>query len=125
MFIRRAIVFVLWVFCLGPASGFAAIDCGPVKPGPTTDTSIEDNLKGHAQIILKSLGSGDIESGYKQTEADTLNKYPNADQLVLWRSYIYLVHLAGNQDPFRAPVHATSALPSMVQRNGLAMVALK
>jgi hypothetical protein len=71
-------------------TGLAAIDCGPVKPGTTTDTSIEDNLKGHAQVILQSLGSGEIENGYKQTEADTLSKYPNADQLVLGRSYIYI-----------------------------------
>jgi hypothetical protein len=91
MFVRYAIIFVVVsTGCLSPLSGFAAIDCGPVKPGATADTSIEDNLKGHAQVILKSLGSGDIENGYKQTEADTLSKYPNADQLVLWRSYIYI-----------------------------------
>jgi hypothetical protein len=90
MVIRYAVVLAVWAWCLCPTSGFAAIDCGPLKPGTTTDTSIEDNLKGHAQVILKSLGSGEIENGYKQTEADTLNKYPNADQLVLWRSYIYL-----------------------------------
>src|SRR3954447_3198491 len=36
-----------------------------------------------------------------------------------------LVHPAGNSNPSRAPPHATSALPSLAQRNGLAMVALK
>ena len=61
-----------------------------MKPNTGKDTTIEDNLKGHAQVILKSLGSGDIENGYKQTESDTLSKYPNADQLLLWRSYIYI-----------------------------------
>src|ERR1700733_1524384 len=90
MFVRYAIIFAVAAWCLGPSSCFAAIDCGPVKPAATVDTSIEDNLKGHAQVILKSLGSGEIENGYKQTEADTLSKYPNADQLVLWRSYIYI-----------------------------------
>jgi hypothetical protein len=68
MVIRYAVVLAVWAWCLCPTSGFAAIDCGPVKPGTTTDTSIEDNLKGHAQVILKSLGSGEIENGYKQTE---------------------------------------------------------
>jgi hypothetical protein len=90
MSIRCQAILTLVVVCLAPEIGFAAVDCSPVKPNTGTDKTVEDNLKGHAQVILKSLGSGDIENGYKQTEADTLSKYPNADQLLLWRSYIYI-----------------------------------
>jgi len=36
------------------------------------------------------MRTGAQVNGYKQTEADTLNKYPNSDQLLLWRSYIYI-----------------------------------
>jgi hypothetical protein len=86
---RWALLFI--VLCISPERGFAAaIDCSPVKPNSGTDTSIEDNFKGHAQVILKSLGSGEIENGFKQAQADALSKYPNADQLLLWRSYIYI-----------------------------------
>lgn len=90
MAIHFGIIFSFTFVCLAPELGLAAVDCSPVKPNTGTDKTIEDNLKGHAEVILKSLGSGDIENGYKQTEADTLSKYPNADQLLLWRSYIYI-----------------------------------
>jgi hypothetical protein len=86
MSIRFGVILTFTFVCLAPEMGLAAVDCSPVKPNTGTDKTIEDNLKGHAEVILKSLGSGDIENGYKQTEADTLSKYPNADQLLLWRS---------------------------------------
>jgi hypothetical protein len=90
MSIRFGVILTFTFVCLAPEMGLSAVDCSPVKPNTGTDKTIEDNLKGHAEVILKSLGSGDIENGYKQTEADTLSKYPNADQLLLWRSYIYI-----------------------------------
>ena len=90
MSIHFRVILTFTFVCLAPEMGLAAVDCSPVKPNTGTDKTIEDNLKGHAEVILKSLGSGDIENGYKQTEADTLSKYPNADQLLLWRSYIYI-----------------------------------
>ena len=90
MSIHFAVILTLTFVCLAPEMGLAAVDCSPVKPNTGTDKTIEDNFKGHAEVILKSLGSGDIENGYKQTEADTLSKYPNADRLLLWRSYIYI-----------------------------------
>jgi len=91
MSIRFGVILAVAFMCAAPEMGLAAaIDCSPVKPNTGTDKTVEDNLKGHAEVILKSLGSGEIENGYKQTEADTLSKYPNADQLLLWRSYIYI-----------------------------------
>jgi hypothetical protein len=91
MSIRFEVILAVAFMCAAPEMGLAAaIDCSPVKPNTGTDKTVEDNLKGHAEVILKSLGSGEIENGYKQTEADTLSKYPNADQLLLWRSYIYI-----------------------------------
>jgi hypothetical protein len=90
MSIHFGVILTFTFVCFAPQMGLAAVDCTPVKPNTGTDKTIEDNLKGHAEVILKSLGSGEIENGYKQTEADTLSKYPNADQLLLWRSYIYI-----------------------------------
>jgi hypothetical protein len=90
MSIRFGVILTVAFVCLAPEIGLAAVDCSAVKPNTGTDKTIEDNLKGHAEVILKSLGSGDVENGYKQTEADTLSKYPHADQLLLWRSYIYI-----------------------------------
>jgi hypothetical protein len=59
MSICFGVIVTLTFVCLAPAIGLAAVDCSPVKPNTGTDNTIEDNLKGHAQVILKSLGSGD------------------------------------------------------------------
>ena len=65
---RWAVPFIF--LCAVPEIGLAAaIDCSPVKPSNGTDTNIEDNFKGHAQVILKSLGSGEIENGFKQNSS--------------------------------------------------------
>jgi len=64
MSIRFGVILTFTFVCLAPEMGLAAVDCSPVKPNTGTDKTI----------------------GYKQTEADTLSKYPNADQLLLWRS---------------------------------------
>jgi hypothetical protein len=67
----------------------AEIDCGPLKPIGGLDQQVEDNLKGQANILFRSLGAGEFENGYKSVETDTLSKYPNADKLLLWRSSLY------------------------------------
>jgi hypothetical protein len=61
MSIRFRVILAFTFVCLAPEMGLAAVDCSPVKPNTGTDKTIEDNLKGHAEVILKSLGSGDIE----------------------------------------------------------------
>jgi hypothetical protein len=54
------------------------------------DSTIEDTVKGQANILVRALGSGSVENGYRQVEADTLARYPAADKLMLWREYIYV-----------------------------------
>jgi hypothetical protein len=68
----------------------ATIDCAPLRPGSPADSTIEDTVKAHANLLLRALGSGTIENGYRQVEADTAAKYPNADKLLLWREYLYV-----------------------------------
>ncbi len=68
----------------------AAIDCAPLSPGKQANSTVEDKVKGQANILLRSLGSGSIENGYRQVEADTLARYPGADKLLLWREYMYV-----------------------------------
>lgn len=86
----RILLLILLVYCVTVTSARAAIDCEAVKPNTGTDRSIEDNFKGQANILFKSLGSGEIENGYRKVESDVLSKYPHADQLLLWRSYLYV-----------------------------------
>jgi hypothetical protein len=93
----KAITLHFWVlilislFGVAPSAYAAAgIDCGPLKPNSGTDRQVEDNVKANANILFKSLGSGQIENGFKIVENDVLNKYPNADRLLLWRSYLYI-----------------------------------
>lgn len=90
MSIRLLAISAVFLAGLGGRQTLAAIDCTPLKPSSPVDTTIEDNLRGHAQVILRSLGSGDIENGFRETQSDTLSKYPHADELLLWRSYIYI-----------------------------------
>ena len=79
------------VFCSAAARvRGATIDCVPLRPGPQVDSSVEDTIKGQANILLRSLGSGTIENGYRQVQSDTLARYPGADKLLIWREYIYV-----------------------------------
>lgn len=73
----------------GPARA-TTIDCAPLRPGTPADSTVEDTVKAQANILLRSLGSGSIENGYKQVAADALARYPNADKLLLWREYLYV-----------------------------------
>jgi hypothetical protein len=68
----------------------ATIDCAPLRPESPADSTVEDTIKAHANVLLRSLGSGTIENGYRQVESDTTAKYPNADKLLLWREYLYV-----------------------------------
>ena len=68
----------------------ATIDCAPLSPGKQANSTVEDKIKGQANILLRSLGSGSIENGYRQVESDTLAHYPSADKLLLWREYMYV-----------------------------------
>jgi hypothetical protein len=79
------------IFCGVPGLVRAAtIDCAPLRPGTQVDSTVEDTIKGQANILLRSLGSGSVENGYRQVESDTLARYPGADKLLLWREYIYV-----------------------------------
>jgi hypothetical protein len=79
------------IFCGVPGLVCAAtIDCAPLRPGSQVDSTVEDTIKGQANILLRSLGSGSVENGYRQVESDTLARYPSADKLLLWREYIYV-----------------------------------
>ena len=86
----KILLLILLVYCVTVTSARAAIDCEAIKPNTGTDRSIEDNFKGQAKILFKSLGSGEIENGYRKVESDALSKYPHADQLLLWRSDLYV-----------------------------------
>jgi hypothetical protein len=86
-----SLVAVGLIFCGGPGQVRAAtIDCAPLRLGAPVDSSVEDTIKGQANILLRSLGSGSVENGYRQVESDTLARYPGADKLLLWREYIYV-----------------------------------
>jgi hypothetical protein len=80
----------LMVACIPGSLHAVTIDCAPLKPGRTTDSTIEDTIKGQANLLVRALGSGSIENSYRQVEADTLARYPGADKLLLWREYIYV-----------------------------------
>lgn len=67
-----------------------SINCTPLQPGSPADAVIEDTVKAQANVLLRSLGSGSIENGYRHVESDALAKYPGADKLMLWREYIYV-----------------------------------
>ncbi len=68
----------------------ASINCVPLQPGSPANAVIEDTVKAQANVLLRSLGSGSIENGYRHVESDALAKYPSADKLMLWREYIYV-----------------------------------
>ena len=61
-----------------------------VATGIPCDSTVEDTVKAHANVLVRALGSGSIENGYRQVESDTTAKYPNADKLLLWREYLYV-----------------------------------
>ncbi len=87
----RSLIAPVLILCSvsGPVLA-ATIDCAPLRPGAPVDSNVEDTVKGQANILLRSLGSGSIENGYRQVESDTLARYPGADKLLLWREYIYV-----------------------------------
>src|SRR5271166_5878892 len=76
-----SLVAVGLIFCGVPGPMRAAtIDCAPLRPGAQVDSTVEDTIKGQANILLRSLGSGSVENGYRQVESDTLARYPGRRQ---------------------------------------------
>jgi hypothetical protein len=66
-------------------------DCAPLRPSKLVNTEVADRTKAEANVLLRSLGSGTIDNDFKSIEEDLLSKYPNADRLHVWDSFVYML----------------------------------
>ncbi len=57
----------------------ARIDCDPLQPQAPVEATVANTVKGQANLVFWSLGSGRIENGHRSVETDVLSRYPNAD----------------------------------------------
>ena len=86
------IVFWLFapIFILAPYSAAQCLECGPLEPNKAIIKEIENKLRIEGEVVKKLIGSGELEDTYKLIESDILSQYPNADNLHIWKSFIYL-----------------------------------
>jgi hypothetical protein len=85
---RQFALAVALMFCPVPV---LAQDCSPLQPSKPVDTEVSNKTTASANILLKSLGSGDVSNEYKKVENDVLSKYPNADKTHTWDSFVYML----------------------------------
>jgi hypothetical protein len=85
----QAVVAVLATIVF-PVHRVIALNCESLKPAAPIDREIKNYFKGEANIVSKTLGSGQLENDYKKVEKDVLSKYPNADNLEIWQAFIYV-----------------------------------
>ena len=86
--IDRSCMLACFLALAGPA--MAEVDCSPLAPSTGVDRDVEGKLSGKAELLLKSIGSTALDGEYKNIQKDVLHEYPNADELVMWKSFLYV-----------------------------------
>jgi hypothetical protein len=66
-----------------------ARDCEPLKLEQPINSEISNQIKANANVLFRQLGSGEFENSSKKTQEDLQSRYPNADRVEIWRSFIY------------------------------------
>ncbi len=79
----------LLFLCL--AAPVFAQDCSPLQPAKPVDSEVANKTKANANVLLKSLGSGDFENEYSSIQNDVLSQYPHADRVHIWDSFVYML----------------------------------
>jgi hypothetical protein len=66
-----------------------AQDCEPLKPSLAIDTEVRNITEARANVLLKSLGSGNIKNDYQRIEKS--QPFSNPDDANRWNSFIYML----------------------------------
>jgi hypothetical protein len=85
---RTVCVGLMAAWLSGPVSAWAQ-DCGPLKPSMAIDTEIRNVTEANANVLLKSLGSGEIKNDYQRIQKN--QQFTNPDDTNRWDSFIYLL----------------------------------
>jgi hypothetical protein len=65
-----------------------AQDCDALKPQQAVNSEVSDEVKASGSTRFK-IASGEFDNQYRKIQKDVLSKYPRADTLSIWKSFIY------------------------------------
>jgi hypothetical protein len=77
------------LFCFSGLSSAWAQDCDPLRPSMAIDTEIRNATEANANVLLRSLASGEIKNDYRIIERG--QRFENPDDTNRWNSFIYLM----------------------------------